>query len=369
MENIQDFSKVGTSVSILDYKYLIDEAIYWQFVKYNALDIIIKEEYKNSNSDKINVYIDLYQMMASICRFTRLNNIYSISAAIVNYCAHIRRYFRKINVYANIALIYNDGSMSTIKPFIPEFNSVYEKRIYNNKRIKKAFDKNIDLLKILVPYLPNIYLKIGTTDSCIMIYDIIRRKLMGIAPTIVISNSQYMFQLPQIAKSVRVIRKIGTNQGKDNTHAYNSKNCMEAYIYGTRLKNIISNFNQNTLSTLMTLNGVPKLGIKTMGYTYKSAIEICNSIPAGYEHDVDTVSNVFVSYNEKYSRKRRYIRSNVDIFSNRFKGIDLVYQYSLYKLLPEYNELDFLKNLEDKDSVHSINATYYDKCQLDLDGL
>ena len=50
-------------------------------------------------------------------------------------------------------------------------------------------------------------------------------------------------------------------------------------------------------------------------------------------------------------------------------GIDLMYQYSLYKLLPEYNELDFLKNLEDKESVHSINATYYDKCQLDLEGL
>ena len=365
MEEKQFYSN---TINGLDYKYLIDDSIYWQFVKYNALDKIIEKEYKNSNSDKINVYIDLYQMLASICRFTQLKNIYSISAAIINYCSHIRRYFRKLNVYATIGLVYNDGTMSTIKSFIPEFNSIYEKRINSNKRICEAFNINIDLLKILIPYLPNIYLRIGSTDSTILIYDMIKRKLMGVAPSIVISNSQYMYQLPPVVKSVRVIKKMGTIGGKDNTHSYNYKNCMEAYMYGTRLKNILGNFNQNTLSTLMTLNGLPKLGIKTMGYTYKTAMNICNSIPVGYEHDVDTVASTFLRYNENHP-KYKTIRSTVDIFTNRFMGIDLVYQYSLYKLLPEYNELDFLKNLEDKDSVHSINATYYDKCQLDLEGL
>ena len=366
---IEEKELTTTINTSLDYKHLIDNAIYWQFVKYAALDKIINKEYSDSNSDKINVYIDLYQMLATTCRFTRLQNIYSISAGIINYCAHIRRFFKRINVYANIALIYNDGTMSTIKPYIPEFNSVYEKRIANNNRIKEAFEKNVDLLKILIPYLPNIYLRVGSTDSTIIIYDMIRRKMMGVAPTIVISNSQYMYQLPQLAKSVRVIRKMGTVQGKDNTHAYNNKNCMEAYMYGTRLKNVMSNFNQNTLSTLMTIIGVPKLGIKSMGYNYKSAIDICNSIPMGYEHDVDTVSNTYLMYNEKHSKGKKQSRPSVDIFTNRFMGMDLIYQYSLYKLLPEYNELDFLKNLEDKQSVHSINATYYDNCQLDLDGL
>lgn len=357
-----------TNIS-LDYKFLIDKAIYWQFIKYSALDKIIEKEYKNSNSDKINIYIDLYQILATICRFTQMKNIYSISSGIINYCAHLRRYFRKIDVYANIALIYNDGSMNTIKQFIPEFNSIYNARIESNKRIKNAFNKNLELLKLLVPYLPNIYLRCGTTDSAIMIYDMVKRKLMGIAPTLVISNSQYMYQLPQLLTSVRVIRKVGTTKGDDNTYSYNHNNCMEAYMYGTRLRNVMCNFNQNTLSTLMTLNGVPKLGIKTMGYNYLTAIDICNSIPIGYEHDVDTVANTFVMFNEKHNKNKRKSRPTVDIFVNRFKGMDLIYQYSLYKLLPEYNELDFLKNLEDKESVHSINSVYYSECQLDLEGL
>ncbi|MBR2245900.1 MAG: hypothetical protein IJ880_02540 [Bacilli bacterium] len=368
MEEMEEKQFKSPSISSLDYKHLIDDAIYWQFLKYSALDKIIEKEYKDSNSDKINVYIDLYQMLASLCRFTQLRNIYSISAAIVNYCAHIRRYFRKINVYANIVLIYNDGSMSTITQFIPEYNSIYNARINHNKKVLSAFNKNIELLKILVPYLPNIYLRIGSTDSAIMIMDVVKRKLIGVAPTLVISNSQYMYQLPQLVKSVRVVKKMGTVQGKDNTHSYNNKNCMEAYMYGTRLRNVMSDFNQNTLSTLMTLNGIPKLGIKNMGYNYRNAIELCNDIPVGYEHDVDTVANTFLMYNEKH-KKSKAIRPTVDVFINRFKGIDLLYQYSLYKLLPEYNELDFLKNLEDKESVHSINSTFYSNCQLDLDGL
>lgn len=355
----------------LDYKFLIDTAIYWQFITYKSLDEIIAKEYKDSNSDKINIYIDLYQMLASLSRFTKLKNIYSISAAIINYCAHLRRYFRKINVYANIVLVYNDGSMSTIKEFIPEYNSRYGKRIEANKATLDAFNKNIELLKILVPYLPNIYLKIGSTDSGIMIYDIIKRKLIGIAPSMIISNWEYMFQIPQLLKSARIVRKTYSIKSvEDTSYSYNSTNCIEAYMYATKMKNIYGNFNQNTLSVLMTLNGLPKLGIKSMGFNYRDSIELCNSIPRGYEHDVDTVASCYLNYTETHVTKRKVIlRPTVDVFIDHFKGIDLVYQYSLYKLLPEYNELDFLKSLEDKDSLHSINATYYDDCQLDLDGL
>ena len=358
-----------------DYKHPIDDTIYWFFLPYKALDKMIANEFKNDKSDKINIYIDVYQLCISICRFTVIKNPYCISAAIINYCSHFRRYFKKIGVYANIVLIYTTNESDHIRRYIPVYDNHYRDRIEHNPKMKSIVDKNVDLLKIIVPYLPNIYLRVGTVESTLIAHDTIFRKLIGIAPSLLITQSQYAYQLPLLSKSLRVVRKYyGKKKDEDLSWCYNKDNCVEAYLFESRRANVLGgNFNQNTLSLLMTLNGIPKLSVKSMGFTYETILDMCSHVPAGYEHDPDIITDIYDKFTQStyYLRRRRknHAIPTAEEMMNRFKGIDIVYQYSIYKLLPEYNELDWLKQLDDKVSVHDINSTYYNGCELDLEGL
>ena len=358
----------------LDYMHPIDSSIYWNFITYSALDKIIATEFKDSKSEKINVYIDLYQILVSVCRFTTIKNAYSISSAIINYCANIRRYFRKIGVYANIVLVYTTNTNTNITQYIPNFGAFYKSRIERNPRVKNLVDRNVELLKALVPYLPNIFIRIGTVESALIIHDTVKRKLVGIAPSIVISSSTYMTQLPLFSRSLRVVYKqTSFKYGEDRTFCFNRSNCFQAFLYETKGVNVSGNFNQNTLHILMALNGVPKLGVKAMGFNYETVLEFCNKIPYGYEHDFDMVAKYYNEFIQTNRRLKKRLENNKipssDLLVDRLKGMDIVYQYSLYKLLPEYNELEFLNQFEDKDSVHEINRMYYKDCEMNLEDL
>ena len=366
MENVKGIS--------LDMVHSIDQSIYWSFVTYKSLDKIIQKEFEGSSSDKINVYIDLYQILVSVCRFTVIKNPYSISSAIINYCANIRRYFKRIGVYANIVLVYTTNESDNITKHIPEFEGFYKNRVNSNPRVKNLVDRNIDLLKILVPYLPNIFLKVGTVEVGVIVHDIVRRKLIGIAPSIVLSSSLFMIQLPLFSKSLRIIyKRISTKYGEDHTFCFTRNNCFQAFLYITKSINVVGSFNQNTIHILMAMNGAPKLGIKSMGFNYETVIEFCNTIPEGCEHDYDLIANYYDKFiQSKYRLRKRLINGKIpesSVLIERIKGLDIVYQYSLYKLMPEYNELDFLNQYEDKDSVHEINNTYYKDCAMMLEDL
>jgi len=350
-----------------DERVAIDKVLYWQFIKYNTLSKLIHKEYYNNPSEIINVYIDLYQILITIHRYVKIDNYFCICAIIINYCAHLRHFFKKLNVYANIVLVYGDKSSKNITQFIPEYNTFYKNRIKSNGKINSVVKSNMELLRKLVPYLPNIYFREGTVESAVIMHDIIQRKLIGIAPSLVISNSQYMYQLPLFSKSVKVINKSNSiKMQEDTTYSYNCNNALDAYLYEVKDVVLHNHFNQNTLSFIMSVLGLPKLSVLSMGMSYKTALRISNSIPIGYEQDYEVIGEVYNNYLTKNKIKNK---PSVESIINRFKGIDLGYQYSLYKLLPEYSETSFLNKLEDKEAVQYINNNYFEKCPIYLDEL
>ena len=77
--------------------YPIEHSLYGQFITYDELRNIISNEYANDNySQTINVFIDVYQFLMIGLRYKKINDPYSIAASIINYAAHIRRYFKII---------------------------------------------------------------------------------------------------------------------------------------------------------------------------------------------------------------------------------------------------------------------------------
>lgn len=355
---------------LYDTKTPLNMVLYKEFVTYKELQRIIPREFKDDTSTKtINVYIDLYQFLITIFRYTRIGDFFSICSCIVNYCAHIRNYFNtRHGVYTNICLVYSSNDSVNNTKFLPTYNYDYRTRVKYNVKIKDNVEENMKLVRLLVPYLPNVFLKEGTVETSVIIHNIIQKKLLGDNPSIVLSNSQTMYQLPVLNNNTIVIRKdfrIYRATDFDKTYSYNSTNALHAYIYELKKKNIREYLNPKTLSFVMTLIGIPKRNIKSL-CSYPTALSISKTVPLGCEFDSEILYDVCNDYYK--SKKRKFTPIIKEVFTETFKCIDLNYQYKLYKLLPEYKEESFIKqNLDDIEGVQYINNKYFKESPLNLE--
>lgn len=355
---------------LYDTKTPLDMVLYSEFITYKELQKIIPREFNGDNNTKtINVYIDLYQFLVTAFRYTRIGNFFNICSCIVNYCAHIRNYFNtRHKVYTNICLVYSSNDSTNNTQFVPTYNYDYNTRIKFNVKIKDNVEENMKLVRLLVPYLPNVFLKEGTVESSVIIHNIIQKKLLGDNPSLVLSNSQLMYQLPINNKDTVVIRKdlrMRILDGRDRTYSYNNTNSLHAYIYELKKKNIREYLNQKTISFMMTLIGIPKRNIKSL-CAYPTALSISKLVPLGCEYDSEVLYDVCSDYYK--SKNRKSVPIIKEQFIRTFKCVDLNYQYKLYKLLPEYKEESFIKqDLDDVEGVQYINNTYFKDSPLNLE--
>lgn len=344
----------------------IELVMYGEYIKYNELDQIIPVEYKNNDYDRvINIYIDLYQFLITIYRYTFIQDPYSIASCIINYAGHIRRYFKtRCDVYAKIILVYSTNNNTTNTQFYKDYNAFYNERVRTNTKIDEIVAKNLKLVEMLIPYFPDIFLKVGSVETSVIIYGLIKDKVLGIHPNLVLSNSQLMYGLAAELKSVVVIKKdLYLQNHIDTTHAFNHTNALAYFIYDLKKRKFNHKFNDKLTCFLMALIGVPKRAVKSI-CSITMALKILDLVPLGFEHDIDTLCDSYFKYFEITKRTPRVTR---DYLERRIKCLDIIYQYKLYCELPESKEKDFLTQLEDKDSVQYLNNTYFEHSPLHLD--
>jgi hypothetical protein len=350
---------------IHDEKTPIEYVLYGQFIKYSALRNLVALEFANSNADEVKIFIDLNQMLLPAFRYLKIQDYNVISSTIINYCAHLRSYFRtRHNVQSTIILVFSRNMSSNNTRFCAEYNSHYRLRMQSNEKIMDAVDYNLDILKILCPYLPDIYLKIGTVEPSVIMYDLISKDFNDNIPNIVISSSQYAYQLPGVARNTVVFKKKVANK-IDTSFSYNMLNAINAFIYDTR--DIVTNeiLNTKTISLLMSLSGLPKRNIKSM-FSIKTSLEIIQSIPDSSLGDIDAM---YKCMEEHIRAKKTKTFLPYDEFVNRYKAIDLLYQHKLYEMLPESKEKSYLQRFSDPSTVRDINDRYFKNIPLDLERL
>lgn len=347
----------------------IAAVLYSQFIKYDALFRIIQHEFQHSNASIVDIYIDLYQFILPIFRYLRIESGFAISSSVINYCAHLRSFFRtRYNVDSNIVLIWSSNdSVNNIK-YIPEYNVYYRNRIVSNEKIYSTVTDNLQLLNLLVPYLPNVYIKFGTVEPAVIIKGLIDKKLfnLGRNPSIIISSSQYMYQLPVDYNNCIVIRPKKDWKNKiDTSYSYNRLNAISAYIH--ELKNVdVQGTDSSKIAMLMNLIGIPKRSVTSL-CDFKTALNILATIPPGFEHNPVELYKSYYNYFVEHKTTRTLV--SAEEFANRFMCIDIDMQYNMYKQMPEYSSMEFFKNLQDADTVKQINNTYFTKDPIDLERL
>jgi len=136
------------------------------WTKYSVLDHILPD-YK-AITDELLLYIDLrsifgilYTDNIDINKILTKDEKLMVSAEILNMIAHYRNYFwARHKIKTTFIFIYSDEVSERNQKLNPDYNSNFkEKRRINGKysKVQSVIKKNIDLLKILAPKIPNIY--------------------------------------------------------------------------------------------------------------------------------------------------------------------------------------------------------------------
>ena len=347
-----------------DEKTPIEYILYGQFIKYTSLNRMVNIEFAGSDDEYINIFIDLHQLLLPAFRYLKIQDYNIISSVIINYCAHLREYFRsRHRVECNIILVFSSNNSINNYRFYSDYNYSYKKRIASNDKIMDAVIYNLDLLKVLCPYLPNIYLKIGTVEPAVIIKNIIDNHLFPDIPNIIISSSQYMYQLPANAANVIVFRKKTINK-IDASYSYNVINALQAFVYETRKINLDRFYNTKYLSILMTLTGLPKRNVKSF-HSLNTGLDIIDHIPAECIGDVTAIYDNIVKYITE--SKKNIIIIGYQDFCDKYRAIDIEYQSKLYKKLPECSENSWIQDRSDPDTLKAINNKYFKNQPLNLE--
>lgn len=346
-----------------DEETLLSSILYGQYIKYNALQNLVQLEFANSDADEVNVFIDVYEMLLPLYRSLNFkDSVEAISSGVINYATHFRAYFRtRHRVESNIIFVFSGLNSSNITRFCPEYNAKYRNRILSNDKMSEQIFLAIERMKEIIPYLPNIYLKIGSVEPSVIIRDLILSQTFGDIPNVVVSPSAYAYQIPAHCPDTVVFRGKRTAH-EITAYSYNFMNAVNAYIYET--KNIATNevIYPKLITAVMVLSGIAKRNISS----YKSignTLELLTGMPKEIVGDIEAM----YKYISDKAAERKWKMMEYELFYNRYMAISIEAQHTLYRSLPECNETGFLTQLNDKESVHYVNNKYFAKYPLDLE--
>lgn len=365
----------NTTSKYYDDRIPIEQVLYGQFIKYDSMLRIVTREFSGSTATKINVFLDLYQFLLPVFNHLRVVDYYSIASTTLNYCAHIRDYFRtRHGVETNIIIVSTLNMSSNNTKFVSEYNNKYSYRIMSNKKMLEVYEGNIKVLKLLTNWIPNTYFKEGTVEAGVIIKHLVETDFNNKLPNIIISTSEYMYQVPAYTASHTVVfRKktsIVNSNRVDDSFGYNSKTSGIFYIADTK-NNARGDLTLNPLaiSIFMILNGLPKHGVNSI-YNITTSINIINYLDINdiRSGDIDSMYDGIKSFISTYGKSLKYC-IEPDVFSNRFKAIDVRYQEKLYQLLPESTDKTYLVNTCDVQSIKEINDKYFISNPIDLQRL
>lgn len=364
----------NTPSKYYDDKIPIEQVLYGQFIKYTSLERMVAKEFVGSNANTVNVYIDILQLVLPAFRCLRIQYYYTITSVVLNYCAHIRAYFRsRHGVETNIILVYSPNMSSNNTKYIAEYNSKYSSRMNYNTKMMENLQDNIEMIRLLVKFFDNIFLKEGTVEPGVIIAHLANTifKFPGV-PNIVISTSDYMFQLPSVTLDTVVFHKKNNkdmyNHLVDASYSYNALTASPYFIYETKGSNkgdvSISPFG---MVPLMCLTGLPGRSLNSI-FNATTALKIVRTIPneALQAGDIEYIFGAIKMAVDSLNTKTII---NLDEFANRFKALDIRYQLKMYEMMPQSKEQEFLQRLHDPDTVKEINNKYFEHIPIDLQRL
>jgi len=340
-----------------------EAALYGRFIKYARLgqlmDLVMPTAPK-----EVNVYIDLTQMLMPLYRFDAISDPLGLLATMLNLPLHYRHFFNRSGVKSNVFMVYSTNDSVNNYRFLGSYDNKHRLLKENNPAVRDTIERNVELMATICPYFPGIYLKRGTVEPTVIAYHLIDtfvRKGLDV-PTILITSTDYAFQLPAVLKNVWLVYKRMEKDKERETNVDKSfivdhANALAFYVLKSKNVDIRTEEyripSKPWVSPFMVLSGLACRSIKSL-CTFRQALDVLNRIEDDY--GVMTPDTIYDAYRDTVNRATVYPKEEV---YQRYCAIDLDYQLKLYREMPESLEYTFLNDLNDQQALYDIMNLYF----------
>ena len=339
-----------------------DHLLISHFVRYERLVELINAEFYNSGYNEINLFIDAYSMIKSVYGLNPSQFIdkFSIASCFINACAHYRNFFwTRYKVTCKIWIVFSRMDMSILEAnsFYPGYSNIFITD--NNPAMDKLIQDNMEILKMLCPYIPDVsFIQSGYEPG--LVFANIATKYPNI-PNIIISKDPWNLQVVANYPNVYMIRPIKRN-GEDLSIIINNKNVLEYYINLRNVDRNVSNIDSSFIPFIIAASRFPERAMKSL-----------HSISTIIKYLSNAINKNFISNNKIYDIQglcndlNQVNKANLKSFEIglRMNAIGLDPCLYRYMMSPHVDNINII-NLHDPDSVKRINDTYFTKVPLDL---
>lgn len=342
-------------------------------VKYSTLTKLINSEYANSNSDEINLFIDLTDILKGIgSQIVGATTPYSIAASIVNLCAHYRNFFKEYyKTHTRFFLILSDINNYSIN--LKSF-PLYRRKLYsNNPKKDSIIQSGLKLVEMLCPYIEDIYYKYTNYEFGVYVYDIIQHEAKNgsSTPGLILSKDPYTYQMVSDDAFMVKILRPKKDSGEDTSYIINFVNAIEMSCTARKLDigntfSEIKLINPSLLSLIYALTRVPERGIPSLHKLPNTIAAITQLIwdkliINDRTTDIEYICNLLTT-------KKLLNIKDIPTVRARFNAIDIETQFIAYSYSAE-EKYNGIVNLYDPKAVKEISMQYFKDNPLDLNVL
>lgn len=341
----------------------LDKMLYMHFIPFKELREILSP-ITSLKAPRMNVFIDLYSMLTPLYRAYNYENPISLTACLANAAIHYRNFFKQYGTYANIFLVYSPTMSANNLRYCPYYNKNHIMERANNYEARKLVDNNLELFGTIVPYLPDIFLRIGTVEVSVIITAMILEfeKKGYRLPTLVVSSSPVAFQIPTIATNAIVLYR---NKIHD-IFLITSENALGSLIRcSKKVDTDVSDIDPAWVPGYLTYTGVPRRSMNSL-LDYKSSLKLLRQIRDNNEILTGaSLTNAYFNSNTKRSKSSEIALE----INNRFSCLDFHNQLIMYRLMPEFHETSYLVQINDMEELFRLNDKYFRSNIMQLDKL
>ena len=343
----------------------VEELLYSNYIKFDRLDKLSSLFQSGSYMD---IYIVVYSMIKGLYnKEVKIVTPTIITSAIINICAHYRYYFTGKNIDTTFYIVNSKNICELNKKFCPNYNSKIESVYQVDERIEELIQSNIELLKVICPYLPDIHFI--NSDSAYETGAIMDHIMNIVNPhsmryNVIITRDLYNYQLCS-RDNTFILRPHKTKDG-DCSYIINKDNLMKVVLWERKSSIKKTYINPELLYVVLALSNVPERNIKSL-LNLNSAIKVLeralDTMRLVNEYNFYT-NSIWMAINDV----KQIASVGEAVIDHRIKAIDIAFQSTVYSNTVEAQLLKF-ENLYDPNTVMRINEKYFVNNPLDLEAL
>lgn len=350
----------------------IEDVLYSNYIKYDRLYALTNHAFYGSNSNDLDIYLDMNSLTKVLFRTTEvsIDNYSSVTSSMINLCAHLRSYYEtRHRVNTRIYIVYTDNVPIHIISHYHNYNYANITAMSINPRMQDVIKSNLNLLSILCPYLNDIFfINDSNVETSVVIANLVLQQQHK-CPSLIISKDPFTYQLVSFLPQTFLFRpKKSKYNVSDESWDVTKSRLYELYIkeLGGKVYNLEKyNFSTQLFSLFLTLAGVRFRHIPC-NFHYDTALKIIkSSIDENRILDSYNSDALYTLSNLKYPRIIEQER--IQYMAMLFDIIDLNKQSIIYANSPQSTNITKgIINLYNPDEVKNINNKYFINNPLDL---